>query len=107
MSFQPITLPVFSQLLEPQGIAPAQDFEETGNLVCNQTPPIETRAKIRYITRELVRFTAASDEEVHRLMKHWRAELSPEIGNTEEEVFVSGFEAVSYTHLTQPTNREV
>ena len=92
MSFQPITLPVFSQLLEPQGIAPAQDFEETGNLVCNQTPPIETRAKIRYITRELVRFTASSDEEVHRLMKHWRAELSPEIGNTEEEVFVSGFE---------------
>ena len=92
MAFQPITLPVFSQLLEPQGIAPAQDFEETGNLVCNQTPPIETRARIRYITSELVRFTAASDEEVHRLMKHWRAELSPEIGNTEEEVFVSGFE---------------
>ena len=92
MSFQPITLPVFSQLLEPQGIAPAQDFEETGNLVCSQMLPIEARAKIRYITNELVRFTAASDEEVRRLMKHWRAELSPEIGNTEEEIFVSGFE---------------
>jgi general secretion pathway protein E len=92
VSFQPITLPVFSQLLEPQGIAPAQDFEETGNLVCSQMLPIEARAKIRYITNELVRFTAASDEEVRRLMKHWRAELSPEIGNTEEEIFVSGFE---------------
>ena len=92
MSFQPITLPVFSQLLEPQGIAPARDFEETGNLVCSQMLPIEARAKIRYITNELVRFTAASDEEVSRLMKYWRAELSPEIGNTEEEIFVSGFE---------------
>ncbi len=92
MSFQPITLPVFSQLLEPQGIAPARDFEETGNLVCSQMLPIEARAKIRYITNELVRFTAASDEEVRRLMKHWRAELSLEIGNTEEEIFVSGFE---------------
>ena len=25
-------------------------------------------------------------------MKYWRAELSPEIGNTEEDIFVSGFE---------------
>jgi len=92
VSFQPITLRVFSQLLEPQGIAPAQDFEKTGKLICSRTPAIEARAKIRYITNEIVRFTAASDEEVSRLMKYWRAELSPEIGNTEEEIFVSGFE---------------
>ncbi len=50
MSFQPMTMPIFSQLLEPQGIAPAQDFEESGKLICSHTPSIELRAKIRYIT---------------------------------------------------------
>ncbi|MDA1370903.1 MAG: ATPase, T2SS/T4P/T4SS family [Proteobacteria bacterium] len=92
MSFQAMTLPIFSQLLEPQGIAPAQDFHETGKLICSQTPSIELRARIRYITRQLVQFTIGSDDEVRRLMKHWRAELSPEIDSSEEDIFVSGFE---------------
>ena len=92
MSFQPMTMPIFSQLLEPQGIAPAQDFEESGKLICGHTPSIELRAKIRYITRELVSFRVSNDEEVRRLMKHWRAELSPEIDNDDYDIFVSGFE---------------
>ena len=92
MSFQPMTMPIFSQLLEPQGIAPAQDFEESGKLICGHTPSIELRAKIRYITRELVSFRVSNDEEVRRLMKHWRAELSPEIDNDDDDIFVSGFE---------------
>tara|TARA_B100000959_G_C14996793_1_gene630676 strand:- start:8587 stop:10029 length:1443 start_codon:yes stop_codon:yes gene_type:complete len=85
-------MPIFSQLLEPQGIAPAQDFEESGKLICGHTPSIELRAKIRYITRELVSFRVSNDEEVRRLMKHWRAELSPEIDNDDDDIFVSGFE---------------
>ena len=92
MSFQPMTMPIFSQLLEPQGIAPAQDFEESGKLICGHTPSIELRAKIRYITRELVSFRVSNDEEVRRLMKHWRAELSPEIDNDDDDILVSGFE---------------
>ncbi len=92
MSFQPMTMPIFSQLLEPQGIAPAQDFEESGKLICGHTPSIELRAKIRYITRELVSFRVSNDEEVRRLMKHWRAELSPEIDDDDDDIFVSGFE---------------
>jgi len=92
VSFQPMTMPIFSQLLEPQGIAPAQDFEESGKLICGHTPSIELRAKIRYITRELVSFRVSNDEEVRRLMKHWRAELSPEIDNDDDDIFVSGFE---------------
>lgn len=87
-----MTMPIFSQLLEPQGIAPAQDFEESGKLICGHTPSIELRAKIRYITRELVSFRVSNDEEVRRLMKHWRAELSPEIDNDDDDIFVSGFE---------------
>jgi general secretion pathway protein E len=92
MSYQSITLPLFSQLLEPEGIAPAQDFADSGELVCSQLPAIELRAKIRFITKEQLRFSMASDDDVRRLMKHWRAELSPQIENTEDEIFVSGFE---------------
>ena len=92
MSFQPMTMPIFSQLLEPQGIAPAQDFEESGKLICGHAPSIELRAKIRFITGELLSFSVSNDEEVRRLMKHWRAELSPEIDNADDDIFVSGFE---------------
>ncbi|MBT5718989.1 MAG: hypothetical protein HOI69_05540, partial [Gammaproteobacteria bacterium] len=38
-----MTLSVFGQLLEPEGIAPAQDFAESGRLICEQTPSIELR----------------------------------------------------------------
>jgi len=87
-----MTMPVFSQLLEPEGIAPAQDFAASGTLVCDQVPSIELRAKIRFIVDALVQFQLGSDEDVRRLLKHWRAELSPEIDSSDEEIFVSGFE---------------
>tara|TARA_R110001592_G_scaffold41683_2_gene135955 strand:- start:1745 stop:3193 length:1449 start_codon:yes stop_codon:yes gene_type:complete len=86
-----ISLPMFGQLLEPEGIAPAQDFNESGELVCNTLPSIELRAKIRYIAGELVKFRRGKGDEVSRLMKYWRAELSPQIDQS-EDVFVSGFE---------------
>lgn len=91
-NFEPMAMPVFSQLLEPQGIAPAQNYSETGTLVCSQIPAIELRARIRFIIGENLRFEIRSDDEVRRLMKHWRAELSPSIDSSEEEFFVSGFE---------------
>ncbi|MFM1895640.1 MAG: hypothetical protein RLZZ385_714 [Pseudomonadota bacterium] len=91
MSQIELGLPAFSQLLEPQNIAPALDFFESGELVCQAVPAIETRARIRYILDPRIRFRCGSDDEVKRLMRHWRAELSPQIDNP-EEVFVSGFE---------------
>mgnify|MGYP003108744366 CR=1 FL=1 len=91
MTHAAISLPMFGQLLEPEGIAPAQDFNDSGVLVCNTLPSIELRAKIRYIAGELVKFRRGQGDEVSRLMKHWRAELSPQIDQT-EDVFVSGFE---------------
>ncbi|HAG73423.1 MAG TPA: general secretion pathway protein GspE, partial [Gammaproteobacteria bacterium] len=33
-----------------------------------------------------------SDDELKRLMKHWRAKLSPTIDNADDDIFVSGFE---------------
>lgn len=72
-----ITLPVFSQLLEPEGIAPAQNFHDSAMLVYNTLPSIELRAKIRFIIGNTVHFRQARGDEVSRLMKFWRAELSP------------------------------
>ncbi len=91
MSRAEITLPIFGQLLEPEGIAPAQDFNDSGVLVYNTLPGIELRAKIRFIVGNPVRFRVGQGDEVSRLMKHWRAELSPQIDQT-ADVFVSGFE---------------
>ena len=90
-SFQ-MTLPVFSQLLEPVGIAPALDFDSSGRLLCNQLPDLALRTRIRFIIDRSVRFELSGDEELRRLLKHWRAELSPQLEGSEEEDFVSGFE---------------
>ena len=87
----PLTLPLFSQLLEPEGIAPAHDYARSGLLVCNALPDIELRARIRFIAGAGVRFRRGKGDEVSRLMKHWRAELSPQIDQG-AEVFVSGFD---------------
>lgn len=89
---QAMSLPVFSQLLEPEGIAPAQDFASSSSLLCNRAPSIELRARIRFIVGSDVRFKLSSDDEVRRMLKHWRAELSPQIEGSEDDVFVSGFE---------------
>ena len=92
MSFSPITLRVFSQLLEPEGIAPVQDFEDKGFLICKDPPSLELRAKVRFIIGEVVFFRLGESEEVRRLAKYWRAELSPQIEGEDAETFVSVFE---------------
>lgn len=91
MSQTNISLPIFGQLLEPEGIAPAQNFSQSYELVCDTLPSIELRAKIRFIIGDTVRFRRGHGDEVVRLMKHWRAELSPQIEQS-DDVFVSGFE---------------
>ena len=87
-----ITLPIFSQLLEPEGIAPAQDFQESGKLLCNSLPSIQLRSQIRFIVGGSLEFVLSEDAEVRRMLKHWRAELSPQIEGSEDDVFVSGFD---------------
>ncbi|MFT5320391.1 MAG: general secretion pathway protein E, partial [Pseudohongiellaceae bacterium] len=85
-----LTLPVFSQLLEPEGMAPAQNFSDSWELVCNKLPSIESRAKVRFVIGEQVLFRLGNTDEVARLTKHWRAELSPQIADA-DDAFVSGF----------------
>ena len=86
-----VDLSLFSQLLEPESIAPAQDFSSSFMLVCNTLPSIELRAKIRFVISQAVQFRLGGLDEVSRLMKHWRAELSPQIEQN-DDVFVSGYE---------------
>jgi general secretion pathway protein E len=80
-----VSLPVFSQLLEPAGLAPALDFNQSGNLVYARLPAIEFRSKVRFVMGDQVRFRPGSPEEVARLVKHWRAELSPQISEEDED----------------------
>ncbi len=84
-----LTLPVFSQLLEPAGLAPALDFRDSAQLVYQQLPSLDLRAKVRFLIGEHIGFRAGTAEEVARLVRHWRAELSPQIAGSEADF--SGF----------------
>tara|TARA_R110002072_G_scaffold269868_3_gene429512 strand:- start:56139 stop:57617 length:1479 start_codon:yes stop_codon:yes gene_type:complete len=87
-----ITLPVFSQLLEPVGIVPAQDFADSHTLLCDAIPDLQLRQKIRFVMQQPLQFRPGTADEVKRLIKYWRAELSPTIDPAGEDLFVSGFE---------------
>lgn len=87
-----MTLPVFSQLLEPAGIAPAQDYADSGTLVCENLPDGEQRQRIRFVLQQPVVFRLGEGDEVRRLIRHWRATLSPTIDAHADDLFVSGFE---------------
>lgn len=87
-----LSLPVFSQLLEPAGIAPALDFSASGQLVYTQMPSIEYRARVRFVVGDKVSFRAGTPEEVARLIKYWRSILSPQI--SDEEDAYAGFSEV-------------
>lgn len=90
--FADIQLASFGQLLEPAGIAPALDYSNSGTLVYAGAPSIELRAQIRFAVDAQISFRRGSDDEVRRLLRHWRAELSPTLESGEEELFVSGFD---------------
>jgi len=87
-----ITLPIFSQLLEPVGIVPAQDFADSHTLLCDAVPDLQLRQKIRFVMQQPLQFRPGTADEVKRLIKYWRAELSPTIDPAGEDLFVSGFE---------------
>src|SRR5690554_561593 len=92
MSHSAMTLPLFSQLLEPAGIAPAQDFADSFTLVCEQVPDSELRQRIRFVLQQPLVFRLGQGDEVRRLIRHWRATLSPTLDTHADDLFVSGFE---------------
>ena len=79
-----LDLAIFSSLLVPSNIAPAKDFFDSGQLLCVASPKPDLRARIRYTMGQSVQFLSASEDDVSGLIKHWRAELAPDLG--EEQV---------------------
>ena len=78
-------LNIFSDLLVPAGIAPDKDFFQSGKLIYTDSPGAELRAKIRYTLGQEIEFVVKNEEDVSRLIKHWRAELAPEMGEEQED----------------------
>lgn len=79
-----LDLAIFSSLLVPSNIAPAKDFFDSGQLLYMASPKPDLRARIRYTMGQNVQFMSASEDDVSGLIKHWRAELAPDLG--EEQV---------------------
>lgn len=90
--YRSIELASFSQLLEPGAIAPSLDYANSGTLVYSSAPSIDLRAQIRFALQAAVTFRRGTEDEVRRLLRHWRAELSPSLESSDEELFVSGFD---------------
>ncbi len=79
-----LNLPIFTQLLANRGIAPVEHFPQEPILLYKDLPDIEERARIRFILGQEIRFRPGQEEEMERLVKHWRARLSPQLEGTGE-----------------------
>lgn len=79
-----LNLNIFSALLVPSNIAPDKDFFQSGKLMYVDAPDSGLREKIRYTMGQDIEFVSANEDDVSGLIKHWRAELAPEL-NTEQE----------------------
>lgn len=83
----PVALTAFSQLLEPMGIAPALDYATSNCLVYANAPSLESRAQIRFALNAPLVFRRGTEDEVRRLLRHWRAALSPTLDSNDEALF--------------------
>ena len=84
-----ITLDLFSRLLLPVNIAPAEDFLESGELCYIHVPGYALRAKIRSLlkqeaTGQQIAFKLVEEEQLKRLIKLWRSKLAPDLEEAEE-----------------------
>jgi general secretion pathway protein E len=79
-----LNLPLFTQLLSKKGVAPVEGFPNDPRLMFAALPEIEDRAKIRFMLGSNIRFEKAPEDQIARLIKHWRAELSPELDGAGE-----------------------
>ncbi len=80
-----LDLAIFSSLLVPSNIAPAKDFFDTGKLFYLASPKPELRARIRYTMGQNVFFVPGNEDDISGLIKHWRAELAPDLGEEQAQ----------------------
>jgi general secretion pathway protein E len=74
-----LTLPLFTQLLSKKNIVPVEQFPGDPRLMFSTLPEIEDRAKIRFLLGSNILFEKAQEDQIARLIKHWRAKLAPEL----------------------------
>jgi general secretion pathway protein E len=84
-----MSLDLFSRLLLPVNIVPAEDYLDTGELCYLHAPGYALRAKIRFLlkqeaTGQQIAFKLVEEEQLKRLIKLWRAKLAPNIEEAEE-----------------------
>jgi general secretion pathway protein E len=77
-----LNLPLFTELLSKKNIAPVEQFPDEPRLMFSTLPDIEDRGKIRFILGSDISFEQGQEDHVARLMKYWRAKLSPELEGT-------------------------
>ncbi|MEN8215791.1 MAG: GspE/PulE family protein [Pseudomonadota bacterium] len=74
-----LNLPLFTQLLSKKNIAPVEQFPDEPRLMFSTLPDIEDRGIIRFILGSHISFEQGQEDHVARLIKYWRAKLSPEL----------------------------
>lgn len=79
-----MNLPLFTQLLSKKNIAPVEHFPDDPRLLFSTLPTIEDRARIRFLMGAHIRFEQGQEEQIARLIKHWRAKLSPELNGNDD-----------------------
>jgi len=84
-----MTLDLFSRLLLPVNIVPAEDYMNSGVLCYLNAPGHALRARIRFLLKEQatgqqISFLPVEEDQLKRLIKIWRAELAPDIEEAEE-----------------------
>lgn len=79
-----LNLNIFSDLLIPAKIAPDKDFFQSGRLIYIDSPNTALREKIRYTIGQTIEFVHANEDGIAELIKYWRAELAPDMGDTQE-----------------------
>ncbi len=77
-----LNLPLFTYMSE-RGMAPVEDFPDVPCLKFSTLPDCAERSKLRFMLGTHIRFKRGNEEHVKRLIKHWRATLSPELESAE------------------------
>ena len=81
-----LSLPVLKQLLEKIETAPGKSFFDDGVLYYSSVPAFEDLSRLRFLFGQEISFKPADADKVNSLLKHWRAELSPQFEEPTEDL---------------------
>jgi general secretion pathway protein E len=81
-----LSLTVLKQMLEKIETAPGKSFFDDGVLYYSTVPAFEDLSRLRFMFGEEISFRHADADKVDSLLKHWRAELSPQFEAPTEDL---------------------